>query len=143
MAHFFHKYMMLRKFKQFLSDLVLKTCFVSFIEVKLHPRENFFVRFIQVSDSECPLYRGTLWGFDPKTAGAKSFVLFRQISALDWFYCISIEMLCHINMNGRKWKKCLQKFWFNERFQINQLVKIKECFKIAIDLQIGLLKHIL
>ena len=58
MLQFVLKFILLRKFKEFLSAVVSKICFVRFIDVKFYLEAKVSVCFRQVSALECPLYRG-------------------------------------------------------------------------------------
>ena len=69
--------------KSFLFDLVSEICYVRFIEVKFHLGTQVSVRFTQVSALEFRFIEVSLWKFDQKTAWAKFFVCFSQVSALE------------------------------------------------------------
>ena len=55
--------------ESFLFDLVTKICFVRFIEVTFYLEAQFSVHFTQVSDLECPLYRGDFMRIDTQRLG--------------------------------------------------------------------------
>ena len=74
-------YAVKKKETNFLSALVSKIIFVRF---EFHLGAKFSVRFTQVSTFSVCFMKVILWRFDQKSAGAKIFVCFSQLSTLEY-----------------------------------------------------------